>query len=349
MGDEPRDTAAKPRTPTTIGTGARAIGGDAAAARRPTVIGGMPLSVAHNVQVAPASSLESVDVRLGRISAETVCRPMPALVPRVPSQMNGTVRRAVSINSDALARLLPGVPASRLGDVADLMGSVVLDALTPVRAASWGDGAQRAYAEFVNDALVCAREPALEEGTQRLQRLHALLGEFASALEPEVSTFRSLLRRQSSPRALLDKHRVELDQLRRHLDEVLPKIEAGRGAHAALAERAARLSVSLQNHALAAQALAALAAPSDAGLERVFVERGMSLVRAVAQLRESELLRTALAERVDTLVITIRDVALCALPAWVEQATYAGSATPTETYSLHRGVLELLTNLRSRS
>ena len=346
MGDELRDSSATPRMPTTIGAVARGAVAEEAAAPRPTVIGGTPRVPGGSgpATLDGAASRLPVGQAVGGLGSERL--PVPA--PRVPSQMNGTVRRAVSIDGDSLARLLPGVPAPRLGEVVDLMGSVVLETLSTVRAAAWGEGVQRAYAEFVHDALVCARAPILEEGVHRLQRLYVIFDEFSSVLNPDVSNFRALLRGQASPRTLVDKHRVELDQLRRHLDDVLPKLEAVQGTHAALAARASRLSVSLQNHALAAQALAELVAHSDAGVDRVLVERGMSLVRAGAQLRESELNRATQAARLDILVVTIRDVALGALPAWVEQATYAQSPTPTERYGLYRGVLDLLTNLRPR-
>jgi hypothetical protein len=223
---------------------------------------------------------------------------------------------------------------------------VVLETLSPSRAAAWGEAVQRAYAAHADAALACARAPALEEVHRHLTRLHAILGAIGQALDPDAPRGWSLFRRPL-PLEVYQGHATEIDQLRRQLQGLQPTIERVHANSTGLGAQARTLREDLEHHTLAAQVLVELLQGRDEAAARALVERGLSLARAASQLRESEILRAAHAEQVAGLGLTLRDVVFGSLPAWIEQVTYTRSPTPTDSYQLHRKVEEIRARLRA--
>ncbi len=261
--------------------------------------------------------------------------------------MPGTVRSAVRLEPAALQRLLPGVPAESLATVTQLLSTVSLEALSPTRCAAWGDEPQRSYAAYTDAVLLQARSPALDESSRHVQRLYTVLGEVAAALAPEATSVWSLFRRPPpSPNAVYASHRVEVDDLRHRLNGAIAHLEAMQAEFTALGARGAVLRGQLESHVMAAQVLASLIAPRDSSCEQLLIDRGLSLARAAAHLREGEVLRASHQARVADLAVVVRDVVLGALPAWLEQIAYIQTPTPTERYDLRQRIDAILLQLR---
>lgn len=214
-----------------------------------------------------------------------------------------------------------------------ILRGLIPDHITPRLALSWGQALQETHRDQMADRLALSRAPVLQETTAHLARLRAIL----SRIDPEALSAPSLATRMLAPLtrlidtpAELTAARAEIEMLLRFLSQAQVGLHAHREALETHAASLHDLGSQIEAMALAARWLAAHAPQA-----RSFEDRAESLRATLIQIRSAELQLTAEVELPSRLILAVQNIALVALPAWLEQLSRLGPRpSPTETRAL---------------
>lgn len=258
-------------------------------------------------------------------------------LPRLsPTAMPGTTPERLTVSPDDLRRLAPKARPATLEAAAALLTRLIPAHLSDRDALFWAQDLQEAHAALVNDRLELLRAPDLREVPVHLARLKALLGRFDLTALCSKGLLSAAFRKASR---VIDTAE-EIAAARIEINELLTLLTAALEGLAALKSRLEAQAVALQ--ALEAQVEAAviaaayLAEAAAPHLSRSFQDRRHSLGLTLLQIRTGQAQHPVEASLPARLVVAIQNIALVALPAWLEslaqfQARLKSSHAPSLT------------------
>lgn len=276
-----------------------------------------------------------------------------------PTAIQGAEPERVMVEIENLRRLAPQARPTVLKRALVLVRGFVVNGASERRAVLWGHETQQEYGLLVSQGLEFSRADALRRVAFHVNRMTTILEsidlEAACGAGPTPGVLSRLVRsahaRIDTPKKL-EAARTELDQIVRLLGEALPNLLSLKESIEQHWRRIEVLGDEAEAVALAAEFLAMRLQEKRSTLSRRYLDRSISLVQTIAQIREATSLRDAQIEQPAHLVAVIQDVVLVRLPAWLGsvaalEAAAAGQrrVTSTEagelTYRL-RGILQQL-------
>lgn len=267
---------------------------------RPTVMG--PVAPAKRAAKAPVEARAAQPDR-----------------PRTPTAMPGTAPARIALDEALLARAAPGVAEPVVAEARAILSKVIPAHLDDRATLFWGQDLQKTHRALLDERLKLLKSPLLRETPLHLSRLRDLL----MRLDPETlakpggvmaASFRQLSRTVDTPEELAAA-RAEIEVLLRLLAEAGEGLATLRAQLVPQGERLAELGDRVEAMALAAAYLAETADPRFA---RSLRERRDSLRATAIQIRSGQMLHEGEADLPARLVLAIQNLALVALPAWLQ-------------------------------
>lgn len=327
---------------------------------RPTVIGSV------GKRTAPARVAPTV---MGEPAARPNCSPPPdstkpaakSRLPDRPTAIPGVERRRLEVDSQELRRLFPLATTGVLRQVADLLEAFVLEGANKRIAVLWGHAQQQDYSDLVSRILQLSQDRLLVKVAGYINRMITILNsidlEAVAATGQIGGVFGQYLKRLNakidSPDEL-ETARLELDQLVRLMGASLEPLLELKQTQEKLSLRIDGLGDSLEAASLAAEFLSQRLQAERPDLARRFLDRSLSLIQTVAQIRGSGAIRQAQTEQPLHLIASIQNVALVLIPAWLGSLAALTAAmrgqqrlTPTEAGEIAYQLRDILQQLKA--
>lgn len=267
---------------------------------RPTVI-----AVGPRKAIAPKAATAKVDLPRTATS---------------PTLMPGSAPVRLAVDPAHLQRLAPKAGPATLDAARQMLSALIPAHMTDRQALFWAQDLQELHGKMVEDHLALMRDPLLRDMPTHLKRLQNLL--FRFDLEAICTkggllsgVFRSTSRVIDTP-AELQSARDEIEQLLRLLSGALEGLVTLKSRLELGAERMQSLGDRVEGASLAA---AYLAETADPRLALAFLERHRSLATTLIQIRSAQVQHPLQAGLPARLVLAIQNIALVALPAWLER------------------------------
>lgn len=261
----------------------------------------------------------------------------PHAAKSAPTVMPGSAPVRLSIDPADLQRLAPNASSEVLAAAISLLGSLIPAHLSDRQALFWAQDLQEMHGRLVEDNLELMRDPLLREIPTHLKRLRDLLVRFdLESILTKSGLLTEAFRRVSGridTGAELQSARVEIEQLLHLLTGALDGLVDLKSRLDLRAEQLKPLGGRVEAASLAAAYLAETTGPK---LQSAFQERRKSLSTTLIQIRSAEVQHAAQSSLPARLVVAIQNIALVALPAWLErlanfQAKLASSHRPSLT------------------
>lgn len=264
-----------------------------------------------------------------------------------PSVVPGLIRKAVEVSLPELEKQFPGTPQAVLCAAQSILRNTVFETLSSVACSQWGIEALQRYQDMVGSALTQTSAPALRDGIQHLQRMYQLLAELAQVLQKSTEKNPWFWTPAASPWDAFQKRSAELQAIGQHLENTLPTLRSMQTDIEHSTADGDQLLETVHAYSLAAQWLAEHFA-SDSRAPHLF-DQAIRLTRSLSQIQEGLLLRQTHSRDIDVLADKIQDGVLIVLPGWIDRFHLLYSrqnVTPTDTYTLHQGLSDLLNRLQ---
>ena len=263
-----------------------------------------------------------------------------------PSAVRGTVRKGLEVSVAELEKFFPGTPREILDETQRLLKAVVPGLLTEASCIKWGEPEQRRFSELTEQSVKIVDSPIVQTCLRHTARLRILLSEIGDALNGSPEGF---LRRKADPRREYEERKAEIAQLRQILNTDLPEAANCQTALTSLTAEFEQLERELHARSLSARYLAdTLPEAEKPRIVQALMDRSLSLMQTVANIRQGMLMREQVANSFARLTSSIQNALLNELPVWIESVTFAfqqSSQTPTELYGLKtrlEGILQRL-------
>jgi len=264
----------------------------------------------------------------------------PAGRATTPTVMPGSTPVRLVVDRDRLQRLDPKAGAATLACAEAILSNLIPAHLTNRQALFWAQDLQEEHGRLVGDHLDLMRHPQLRQVPAHLQRLQSLLMRFdLQAMTAKAGLLAGVFRAASG---VIDTP-AELQAARAEIDHLLHLLS---GAMEGLADLKSRLDLraaklaDLGNRVEAATLAAAYLAEAAPGpLTHAFAERRGSLAATLIHIRSAEFQHVQQSSLPARLVLAIQNLALVALPAWLERLAHFQA-------KLERGTRPSLTEAR---
>ncbi len=321
--------------------------------RKPTVIGSPSAPSPHQPTVIGGGNARAYVPR-GReptiipSSTPATAEPTKAVIEVKPSVMPGTVRKGLEVSVVELERDFPGTARKTLVQVARILKDIIVETLTTVSCSKWGVGVQEKYAGLVDQSLALTSASVVQDGMRHNSRLYTLLEEVALSFQDGGSPSLMFWKKRQNPWETLRGHRHELDQLREHLSQALPRLRTTQSSLKELSSRFVELESELDASSVAAHYVAKMLGPGDDRAMHL-TDQSMSLTKTIATIQEGRPLREMSITQIDALADRIQESILVTLPAWLERVSlvfHGPSVTDTDCYTLRQGLEEIMQCLK---
>lgn len=298
--------------------------GSGASGTRPLV---SPTVIERAVGGAPTS-------RPARIADQTAPRRLPAGA--APTAIPGVERKRIPVDIADFRKLSPQTRASALEGALRLVETFVPGRDDDRQAVLWGHGLQQDYSNLVSRTLEFSQADILKKVTGYIGRMTDILGsidlEAISGVAPVAGRFGQYLKgmnRKIDTPVELQSARLELDQLVKLMGNALQELLSLKETLAKHARQIEAMGDKVDAAALAAQFLSEHLKEGQPALSQRFLERAMSLIQTLTQIRGNASLREAQIEQPLRLIAAIQNVALVTVPGWL--VSIAGVITMLES------------------
>jgi len=255
--------------------------------------------------------------------------------------MPGIVRQALAVPAAELAKLYPQEPSDVLQAASRALAGVVAVETGWRQVQALGLPAQERFAALADRSLALARHAALRGAQQYLGRLMQLLADCQPAFGPAQGFWGRRPGRAQLPTVLR-----EIDQVRGHLRDLLPQLDALAADHDAAAEELTAVVCQLRGTALACEYLMRPGTTVPAA-DRLG-ERALALTQAAALALGQQQLAASHRTVLDEQRGRIRDTVLTLVPAWqIQLAALPAEPNETERFSARDALETLLARLAS--
>ena len=319
---------------------------------KPTAIKAQPTATvpADTAAATPTSTEKSKPTAIGAPPPSAPPTPANPAYATHTTAVAGTVRKAIEVDQKALEQYFIGTPVDTIAQVRRILAGTILDTLTDVQCARWGEEEQKRYGDLTQKALDLVSADAIKDGSTHLARLFTLLKDIGDAFQQRSSQSFFSWGGTADPKDVFEQHQKELTQLWRLLDKLLPAIMDTEAKLTALTAEFEQLAPVLDAQSLAAQYLSqVLLAKSDKDMTRQNLEgRGVSLMQTVAYIRQGIVLRGEQVKSLHQLVTRIQEGVHNALPAWIQMVTMTfqkPTRTETDVYTLRNGLDNIIRQL----
>lgn len=292
---------------------------------------------------APVRPTVMATASVGKRNSRAPATPQRPEAVKKPTAIPGVERKRIMVELADLRRLSSQAKPSVLEKALRLVQTFVVKGSSDRQAVLWGHSLQQDYSNLVSRTLELSQVEVLRRVTGYIGRMIEILGSIdLEAVCGVVASsgmlgqyFKKVNRKIDTPEEL-DVARIELDQLVRLMGEALEQLLSFKETLEQHARRIEEVGDEVEASALAAEFLAAHLREGQQALSRRFLERSMSLMQTVAQIRGNTSIREVQIEQPLRLIGAIQNVALVMVPGWLGSiaalsAMLDGRRKPTAT------------------
>ncbi|MBU1306860.1 MAG: hypothetical protein KKF33_15245, partial [Alphaproteobacteria bacterium] len=278
--------------------------------------------------------------------------------PMKPTAIPGVQRRRLEVTVSDLGRIAPLAGKEVLRRAVAILQEVVADAATERSAILWGHALQEEYGKSVSRLLELSHDPVMVKTAGYVNRMSSILAAIdlkaIAEAAPGVGQYLKRLNQRIDTPDELDGARFELDQLVGLMANTMEPLLSVKEAIERQVAEIERLAAEIEAMSIAADYLAGRPSPNRPELARIYIDRGISLTRNLAQIRETAALRGAQAAQPLSLIAAVQDIALVTVPGWLSSLSamttmlrHQRRPTPTEASELDHRLRHILQQLKS--
>lgn len=313
---------------------------------KPTVVGAKPAETpVMGEKMKPTAIKPTSITSITPIVNETPRKPTswtsaPAPAPHVkPSALPGAQRKTMSVSIDELKSRFYTHDLETVTAARDVLSGVVLETFDAPTAISFGSSAQQKYSESVDRWLKVVKDDQVRNSGRHVQRLKEILQEVADSMMAGHSWFR-----RESIQSKFDRVKPEIEQLKQLLSVGEKKLAE---LHKELVSLKSATSLMVRESTAYMLASDYLADRLPADIARIVTDRGVSIAKTIGMLQSQALKLETDEQTITSLMASIQDGVLIALPSlWTSVATAVqDEKNDTQRFLIRDQIMDVISKL----